>query len=1476
MNAEEVERGPQAYAWSPRPREPSPGDALGRYVILETLGRGGMGTVYAARDPGLDRKVALKLLHATVEQQRLLREAKAMARLAHPNVVAVYDVGTVDKRVFVAMELVDGWTVRDWLAAAPRTWRDIVGVFVDAARGLAAAHDAGLIHRDFKPDNVLVGKDGRARVLDFGLVSEQAPPPLSPAPIDGEASTIDLEGQLPSEPPRFIPDHPLDDPHIRLTLSGMVMGTPAYMAPEQYRSEPADTRSDQFAFAIALWESLFGERPFRASTFAALMVAVTNGELHEPRDPRAAPRWLHRILRRALSTDPAARYPSMAALLTDLRLGAESAEARVPLAGGRYEPIDGPGDGTIPRRLLDRLTNQVVTLQPIVTDLDGDPAETRLALSRDFMHLMALDHPHVVQVLDFGIDDERRPYVVLDASAHAESLLDVARRSSMAVKKSLLTQLLGALGYLHRRELVHGDLSPAHVRVAQGQLKLVMLGAASLPRARQRVLGAAIPSGSSDPILEPAREEGLLAPELRRGEPATPASDLWTFGAIARRVLDDGTDLDPSLAQVLDKLTATDPAQRFTRASEAALALGRASGTALVLDTAETRDSFLQTARLVGREAELAQLTGALLSATHGHGSAWLVGGESGVGKSRLLEELRARAHVEGALVVHGHAESASDPYAPWREALRALLVVSEVTEFDASVLLPIVPDLPRLLGRPVSPAPELDGPSMHTRLRQVVQRILHRQARPVVLILEDLQWAASATIELLRAVEPSVASLALMVIGTYRNEERPKLPADLPGFRVLPLERLELGGVRALVASMLGPDNTTVELVDLLARESEGNAFFLVECVRALADEAGGVDRIVEQALPEKVLAGGIRRVLRRRLERMPAAAAPALRLAAVLGRRIDGELLGRGILRNPADGVLRNPADGVPAFDIETWIRTGIDAAVLERSGADVHFGHDKLREEILRELGDEERRALHATAARVIEEVYGPVPARATALALHHREAGNVAAEARYTAQSGELALSHGANAEAADRLERALALSPDLPALERARLNTQLGSAYFFQMDFARSEPALRAAARAAGVNIPSSGGGRLAFLLKQLATQIGHRLFGVRVAPPEERAALLEASRAAARLSNLFIFENESVGVLGTSLLAVNLSERAAATNHLSLSMLGFAAGAAGLTRASDAYFARIHQAQPEPDELRGLASGAIAESMAYLGRGRLDLAERRATDNLALCERIGDRLNKSYTEYGLGIIAYYRGSLDDALHLLSRAQRELDPADARHAVNFASWEILVASTLGRPAHAEAHLAATKAGFGPHDRLSEGIWHGVHALVLARRGRLEEAKNAVQEAHRCVPNVRSAPPTAGGLIAGIVETALLGLETRRDRESEREAERALAYGQKWAQTYPIGRPALLGYRARHAQLLGQPARAHTLLSESASVAHGQGNALGEVSAALAIARLDPGAPQPSGEVAVALRTPAEAEAARDRARHSSIT
>ncbi len=277
------------------PRQAAP-TRIGRYTLLDRLGQGGMGVVYAAYDPELDRRVAIKLLTASPGQAeaRLLREAQAMARVAHANVVAVIEVGAHHGQTYVVMEYLRGISLERWPERRPG-WRATVGVYVQAGRGLAAAHRAGVIHRDFKPHNVMLveggSDDGRVKVLDFGLARAALESPTRAA---HETS----------------PD-PLAQP---LTRTGAVMGTPAYMAPEQFAGETVDERSDQFSFAVSLYEALHGQLPFASDSLAALSDALLSGTVRPPPASSDVPAWVQRVVLRGLARAPADRFPSMSAL----------------------------------------------------------------------------------------------------------------------------------------------------------------------------------------------------------------------------------------------------------------------------------------------------------------------------------------------------------------------------------------------------------------------------------------------------------------------------------------------------------------------------------------------------------------------------------------------------------------------------------------------------------------------------------------------------------------------------------------------------------------------------------------------------------------------------------------------------------------------------------------------------------------------------------------------------------------------------------------------------------------------------------------------------------------------------------------------------------------------------------------------------------------------------------------------------------
>lgn len=293
---------------------------IGRFILLDRLGEGGMGVVYAAYDDRLDRKIAVKVLRSTAQgtdpsrRQRLVQEARALARLSHPNIVTVHEVDTHGDDVFVAMEHVRGQSLDRWIEGpdgAGRPWHEVVEVLAAAGRGLAAAHRAGIVHRDFKPHNVVVGEDGVVKVLDFGLASMLGAPPTSRPPGSAE---------------------PEDG--VALTRTGALVGTPAYMAPEQYEGAGVDARSDQFSFFVTLYQALYRQLPFSASAQARAALVASDGLVPTPRARSSVPRWLQRAVQVGLAADPERRHPTMEAALVAITRDPAARRRRVLALGG--------------------------------------------------------------------------------------------------------------------------------------------------------------------------------------------------------------------------------------------------------------------------------------------------------------------------------------------------------------------------------------------------------------------------------------------------------------------------------------------------------------------------------------------------------------------------------------------------------------------------------------------------------------------------------------------------------------------------------------------------------------------------------------------------------------------------------------------------------------------------------------------------------------------------------------------------------------------------------------------------------------------------------------------------------------------------------------------------------------------------------------------------------------------------------------
>ncbi len=697
-----------------------------------------------------------------------------------------------------------------------------------------------------------------------------------------------------------------------------------------------------------------------------------------------------------------------------------------------------------------------------------------LALAHEFRTMSSLRHPHIVSVLDYGFY-EGQPYFTMELLTGCQSLREAAAHRTIEQKTWLLAQVLLALVYLHRRGVLHRDLKPSNVMCIGEHVKVVDFGVATTVGYDRSIAGTV----------------EYMAPEILLGKNATPASDLYSFGVMACELLsglypfarhsatqflsnvlglekllavnqqwlsilevlcqhlptsrndaaaEDTPPLQeealaqiqpPALSEFVRRLLARNPAERFASAEAALRALGAATGTSYDAALAGTRESFLQAARLVGRDQELEQLEAALDKTINGQGGIWLVGGESGVGKSRLLDELRALALVRGIQVVRGQAQSSGEAaYREWGEVLRTLCLSTEISELEASVLKSLVADLGQLLGRPLGDAAVLDPLATQQRLINTVLDVLSRQNIPTLVILEDIHWSSSESVALLRRLGPLLANQRLLVLASYRHDERSDLPSEISGSQALMLGRLQKNEVAELSLSMLGATNFNQALVEFLEKESEGNTFFMIEVLRALVEEAGSLEAVGRAGVPAALKVGGVQAVLKRRLLRVPETWRETLLLMAVAGRQIDPVLLHS--LQPQADEFLAACAN----------------AAVLEINDQQWRFSHDKIREAALASLSSAQRQAMHGQVAAGLQRGYADPSPHAVLLAYHYQQAGQLEQGAHYAAIAGEQAMRAGAMREAEKQLQQALSYYDEVnaPALLRARLHRLLADSY----------------------------------------------------------------------------------------------------------------------------------------------------------------------------------------------------------------------------------------------------------------------------------------------------------------------------------------------------------------------------------------------------------------------------------------------
>jgi tetratricopeptide (TPR) repeat protein len=1098
--------------------------------------------------------------------------------------------------------------------------------------------------------------------------------------------------------------------------------------------------------------------------------------------------------------------------------------------GGRYRVLNEIGRGGMGTvyRALDRSTGRVLTLKRLRAG--GPPSgrgssinEARLELAREFSLLAALRHPNIISVLDYGFDDQGIPFFTMDLEENASNIIDAGRDCATSVQIDLIVQMLRALAYLHRHGILHRDVKPDNVAVVGMQVKLLDFGLSTY-------LEAIEPPGTYW-----AGTLAYMAPEMLRGEEITAATDLYGVGMVAYELLVGeypfdlrdrnalraqllettlpraGDELDDRLRPVLAGLLAKDPKDRFTSADETVRALGVALGEPLTVETVATRESFLQAAPFVGRRDELARLIAVVREAEGGTGGAWLIAGESGVGKSRFLDEIRTHALVRGMTVLRGQARAQGGaPYHVWRNVVSHAALRVQLSDEDVAVLRAIAPDLGQLLGREVTEAPAVSPEAAQTRLMLAVEELLRAQTGTVVVMLEDLQWAGSESLRLLGWLARVAPSLRLVLLGSCRDDEAPGLEQQMEGVSVLRLARLSVAEIEALGVAMIGERILGTEVVSLLTRETEGIPFLLVEVVRALAERGGGLESIGRRPLPKSVLSGGMQRMVRRRLNRVSPSASPALRTAAVCGRLID-----------PAVVQALHPD-----VDLATWTAECAAAAVLEVREQSWWFSHDKLREQILADLPPETLRELHHRVAETMETFASGRDDLITALAYHWREAGNADREAEYAIQAGMLALESGACREAVEHLTRSLDLiqhdspsprsarrwrppvDPDAPSFRCGVVESALTDAYFRLGDLRNAREHAKRALRVFGRPFPERQAATIVAIVGQIGRRAVQLLVGVASSNPERARRMMgPVARVFMRLIDTYFYSSEGVPLAWAVLRMMNETEPCGPSPELAraYSLGSLLAGMASAKRLGQAAYRRAVDIAETHGTVADRAWVLARVAVFRLSFGEWEPAAAAAARACALAQDVGDLRSFEENKQMSALLDIFRGQYDAALaHARVALETTLRSGDLQMR---ADAHILMSHVLVRKGLFADALARCRQALMRFESIDPLSARSEHAMLLATSAtaalRTGDVAAAFEAATRAATLVRAAAPVAYWMLitTGHTLDVLLALLEDEDAHAHRPAvmeniRGVLRAAGRYARLFPIGRPEVL--------------------------------------------------------------------------------
>lgn len=1070
----------------------------------------------------------------------------------------------------------------------------------------------------------------------------------------------------------------------------------------------------------------------------------------------------------------------------------------------RYHLIEETGRGGmgVIYRAHDRLSGNTVALKRVTTPLErldfhsrsaSSSADFQVALAREFRILASLRNPNIIKVLDYGWANNGEPYYTMDWLFPAQNILD----APLAPADSL-GQLLEALTYLHRREVIHRDLKPDNILVVNGVVKVLDFGLALL-------------RGQDDEGDGIAGTPEYLPPEVLQGEPASMAGDLYAVGVIAHRLITGKHPFeggarehflnrvlmgDPNLTlleghplrDMVAKLLSRNPHERGT-AREALAMLGGNSA----LSTG--RESFLQAARFVGRENELARLSVILERILAGErGAAVLIGGESGVGKSRLLDELRAEALVAGARVARGGATLESRrAFEMWREPLTLLCLERDLSPLDAGVLRVIIPDLAQILGKPITDPPPLEPLANRARLIDALTRLFSVDKKPTVVILEDLHWA-SDSLDLLKALILLTNTYPLLLVGSYRDEERPDLPTVLAGSETIKLSRLSRTDIAKLSISMIGNAGYSDSVINLLERESEGNPFFIVEVMRHLADAMGNLEAIGASTVPESLFAGGVRRVLETRLNRVSPAVRPVLQVAALAGRVIDPILIAAVFKHDLAH--------------IEADLTIAADVAVLEGYEGGWRFAHDKLREALLGNLDPIAKKSFSHQLAEAIESLYPDSPEYYATLAQHWATAQDAHKESFYAFKAAQRALRAGANNRALMYLERTSHLHESglapLNQFQYADLQLQIGQTYLALGMLDKSSEYCTLALKSANIRANATLKGTVAQAIRQLRYRF------INPNPSQKDAIRYQiASQACEVVAQNSFYINDKIGGIYHVLLGLNLAERGGdecrsqLLKHTASMML--AMGVVPLHRLAQYYRKRAHKLIENLDDLPVVTWLHLVEGVYLMGRGQWDEGGRVLGQGIVLATESG-HVRRQEELYTIQRYAYYfNGDFENSAKTASQLLTLTERSGAVHGMG-AAYVGLMGTALKQNRLDEALLYSESAMLFYQQTADRGgamRLNALTSLLYHLRGEQELGADYAQIALDIMQDLTS---TSFYLVEGYQSLLIYFLsqfEETQLPEFDDIIEIILAQFKKFAKPFAIAKPILymaIGWRA----------------------------------------------------------------------------